>query len=417
MSDDTNDGGRGAAGTPRSPFVHPNAPQHAVDQAAVFAAAKSAKRAAHGLPKINTPVAGGPSPSIPHLAGAPQHEGMTMAQHAAAERGRPGPTQPQLQPQYQQPQGGFVEPATVGPNQVPPGPAQLGILPTDELPKEATQDPEFINGTGAMFAASQPRLAMKYGVVRRGRHVPPQQLQGQQQTSQLRPETINDLQELQALQRKQEQQAVSPNASGPTAMGEASGTVGTTPVGAGAPALSDEERGELKEALNNLDDFDFDRWRQSQVRDVLNNEQQRQIIEARLDPLSVEDLVVQGYCTQKVPIIPGKFWVEFKTLEGETDLALKRLIMEDSASVEVSERYYYDKFGLMSVAAVVHKINDRPYGDFVDSDGNFSDDLFLRKFKKIIKLPAPMLSSLGVNAFWFDMRVRQLFVAEKLGNG
>lgn len=408
MSDDTNQGGGGG----RMPFVHPGAPQRAVDQAAVFSAAKQARRSANPLPKTNTPVAGGPAPQIPHLAGAPQHDGMTMAQHAAAERGQPVPGQ--VQPQ---PQGGFVEPAVVGQNQIPPGPAQLGILPTDELPKEASQDPEFISGTGSMFAASQPKLAMKYGVIRRGRHVPPQQLQGQQQPTQLRPETLNDLQELAALQKRQEQQAVGADASEPTEMGEASGTVGTTPVGAGAPALSEEEKGELKEALSNLDDFDFDRWRQSQVRDILNNEEQRQIIEARLQPMSVEDLVVQGYCIQKVPIIPGRFWVEFKTLEGETDLALKRLIMEDSASVEVSERYYYDKFGLMSVTAVVHKINDRPYGDFVDAEGNFDDELFRKKFKKILKLPAPMLSSLGVNAFWFDMRVRQLFVAEKLGNG
>jgi hypothetical protein len=28
-----------------------------------------------------------------------------------------------------------------------------------------------------------------------------------------------------------------------------------------------------------------------------------------------------------------------------------------------------------------------------------------------------LLSSLAVNWFWFDVRVRKLFVAEKLGNG
>lgn len=390
-------------GAPK-PFIHPG-----VDQAALaFEAARKARQARNPLPKTNAPVAGGPPLQIPNLVGAPQQSGLTMAQYAAIERG--APAQPTVA------RNSFVESSSVGPNRIPSSPAQMGILPTDELPPQAKDDPAFVSGTGAMFAANQPMLAGKYGVVRGGRHIPPQQLAGaqpQQQQRQIRPETTRDLEELAALQRKQAQAAI-PASEEATDMGKAAGEVGIPAVN---NPLSDEDREELNEAFRNLDQFDFDKWRQSLMRDVLNNEQQKKIIESRLKPMDVGDLITRGYIIQRVDINPGRFWVEFKTLDGETDLSLKRLIMEDSRSVEVSDRYYLDKFGLMSVAAVVHKINDRAYGDITDENGNFHDERFRKKFNQLLKLPMPMLASLGANALWFDIRVRKLFVAEAVGNG
>ena len=43
--------------------------------------------------------------------------------------------------------------------------------------------------------------------------------------------------------------------------------------------------------------------------------------------------------------------------------------------------------------------------------------VFLKKFNMVLRLPLHMLASIGVNTLWFDVRVRKLFVAEKLGNG
>ena len=399
---------------PAAPYVHPNAPQGAVDQAAVFNAARNARKTSNQLPKTTAPVAGGPGPQIPHLAGGPQRGG-TMAQQAAAER--------EPEPQYRQAPGhtpsGFVEAAApsqqvMGANQAPTSPAQLGILPVDELPQAAMQDPNFIQGQGCMFAANQPQMALKYGVVRRGQHITPQQLLSPRKQSgqpgQLSEKSVRDLEELQALQRRQEKSVTQSEDSAPTAMGTAAGNVGT-------PTLTAENRRELERAVESLDEFDFDRWRQSMMKDVLNNETQKKIIESRLKPMDIGDLVTQGYVIQRVDIIPGKLWVDFKMLDGETDLALKRLIMEDSKSVEVSDRYFLDKFGLMSIAAVLHKVNDKPYADFTDANGDFDDAKFRDKFRKVLKLPMPMLTSLGANALWFDIRVRKLFVSENLGNG
>jgi len=258
---------------------------------------------------------------------------------------------------------------------------------------------------------------MKYGVIRRGQRITAQQLlggtaqpgQSGQRPAKLSDKTVQDLNELAALQKRQEN-SVAPQDASPSEMGTAAGNVGT-------PVFTDEDRKDIEKAVQNLDEFDFDRWRQSMMKDVLNNEDQKKIIEARLKPMDIGDLVTQGYVIQRVDIVPGKFWVDFKMLDGETDLALKRLIMEDSQSVEVSDRYFLDKFGLMSIAAVLHKVNDKPYEDFMDGNGDFDDDKFKKKFRKVLKLPMPMLASLGANALWFDIRVRKLFVAVNLGNG
>lgn len=438
MPDNPEDPKRGVTtfDTPAQPFVHPGVPQQAVNQAAVFSAAqqeaqRKAKQRANALPKADAPRAGGEGPPIPHLAGGNTGPGVTMAQAAASERGPrqvqpaglpgrlPGPGEHLAGPP--EAHTGFVQPAgagqaVFGANQAPPSPAQLGLRPTDELPAEATNDPNFRQGTGSMFAVSQPELAMRYGIVRGGQHITPQQLQNPVDAAQprtLSPKSVQDLEELQRLQERQQQDAVAVTGgpgSGPTEMGAAAGGVGT-------PQLTDEDREDIKQSLDSLDEFDFDAYRQSLMKDVLNNNEQRTIIEARLEEMDVGDLITQGYLIQKVPIIPDKFWVEFKVLEGETDLALKRIIMEDSLSVDVSDRYYLDKFGLMSLAAVIHKVNDKPYSGYMDAEGNFDDALFREKFKRVLKLPMPMLASLGANAMWFDVRVRKLFVAEKLGNG
>ena len=397
----------------QQPFVHPGVPNAAQDQAAAFAAARAARQSKSALPKTTTPVAGGQAPPIPHLAGAPQQPGMTMAQHAVAERQVAAQPVPGQQPTSV----GFVQPAPAamqaGPNIATASPAQLGILPADELPQAATEDPMFQHGTGSMFAASQPHLAQKYGVIRRGQHIPPQQLlqpkPGQQ--AQLRPETVRDLEELTNLQNRQVQSAqpTMPSSEG----GAAAGNVGAPEE----KPMTAEERAELRKSIEDLDNFDFDKLRQQAMVNPINNLEQRKIIEERLEPMDVGDMVTQGYVIQKVPIIPGKFFAEYKTTDGETDLAIKRLIMEESNSIEMSDRYFMDKFGIMSLAAALHKVNNKPLGDVVDSEGNFNDDLFLAKFRKVVKLPMPMLASLGTNAQWFDERVRQLFVAEKLGNG
>ncbi len=393
------------AGSSRGvPYIDPSVGATTADEAyALGVTARQQAKRKGGLPKSLDPVGGGPSPAVPRLDGQFQ-KGMTMEQQALAERGAP---------------------VTVGPGGIvmPGGTAQLGIMPTDVLPDQAKQDPAFQHGFGSMFAAHQPHLAVKYGVMRGGNYLPPQKLMPPR--AQLRPETLQDLQRLENLQQAGPStppigalHATEADAQkGISSAATAAARVGNLPGDDSEKPLTEEERAKLKENIDKLDEFDLDSFRQAMMRDILNNPDQQKAIEARLKPLSIDELIMNNRIEQDVMIIPGKLWYTFQSMGGDDDQAIKRLIMLESKSVEVSDRYLLDKYSFMSITVGLKAINGKPFGAIYDATGNFSDDLFWSKFNRILKLPMQMLASIGVNLFWFEARVRKLFVVDLVGNG
>jgi hypothetical protein len=153
------------------------------------------------------------------------------------------------------------------------------------------------------------------------------------------------------------------------------------------------------------------------MKDLLNNPEQRKIIEDRLEPLSLDKLVVDGYVRQTVPIVPDKFVPVFQSIGADEELACKRLIVADAKSLDVNEQYLMDKHAFMVLACGLHAVNGKPLPSHRDAEGNFDDQLFWKKFSMVLRFPLHMMASLSINFFWFDVRVRKLFVAETLGNG
>ena len=245
--------------------------------------------------------------------------------------------------------------------------------------------------------------------------MPPQQLaQAQKGLS------AKTLEGLQALGQAQQPAAPHPLLDNDDKRAEreaAAGTAGAASRLAGGtdtqPKMSQEEAVEF---AKKMDDFDFNAFRERMMKDILNNEEQREIIEKRCPALSLEELITKGFVTQRVPIIPEKFEPTFRSTSAEDDLAIKRLIMEENKKIEVSDRYLLDKFSIMGVVLGVVAINGNPLPEYTDKSG-FNDELFWKKFNFLTRYPLHMLGSLGVNFYWFDVRVRKLFVAEKLGNG
>lgn len=365
-----------------------------------------ARRPAPSLPMYNEPVAGGPSPPIPRLTDS-FREGMTMADQAIAASAPP-PQAPAS--------GLYASPVGVPMHQTTA--ATTNILPADLLPEAATHDPAYQAGAGSLYASSQPALALKYGVIRNKNFIAPQQLQSGR--SGLRPETIENIKQMQEFQQTVKrpdpagERAQKEAASGPA--GAAARLAGTTDDDNIAP-VTEEQRRNIRKSLENMDDFDFNTFREMMVKDILNNDEQKKIIEERCAPMDITDIIMNNRIYQTVPILPGKFEPEFQSLSAQEDLALKRLIMIEGKSLNLSERYLLDKYSLMGVAAAVRSINKKPLPDHLDKDGHFNDELFLVKFNIVVRFPFHMLSSLGINFFWFDVRVRKLFQAETIKNG
>jgi hypothetical protein len=361
--------------------------------------------------RYSTPVAGGPPPPIPRLD-APAAENLTMADQANLSR---------LAAQHEGTMptgifGGGGMPA-VGPSKpFPTAPTRPNLFPSDVLPEEARQDPAFREGQGSMYASSQPELAYKYGVIRNGARIPPQAL-GQPRKG-LSGETVAGLQAIQELQKAREkvegEDSRIAQESQQTSAG-AAGRYGNAPTD-GPANDPDTNKKTIEEAVKKLDDFDFNTFREMMLKDILNNDEQRKIIEERCKPLDITDLILKGYATQLVPIIPGKFEPEFQSMSGLEDLAIKQLIMEEGKTLHVNERYLLDKFSLMGVVVGVRSINNQVLPDH-RVNGKFNPEAFWVKFDLLTRYPFHLLASLGVNYYWFDLRVRKLFVAEKIKNG
>jgi hypothetical protein len=405
-----------------APYIAPG-----VDPGVAAYQAGIAARRAGALPKVALPLEQ-PRPPIPVLAGGPSpgRGGVgTMADYARAERaaGAAPPIPGGIPPGAP---GSIIEegpPPSAAPSQRRPvhTVASLGLAPADLLPEAAKSDPEYRVGHGSEYASNQPHLAAKYGIVRGGQHIAPQRLGGMPKG--LRPETLKDLEALNQLQQGKavpglDQDEAATRRHVEAGMGGAAARVGNEPGDNNIKAPTDEQRAEvLKRAIDQMDAFQFNEWRQLTMRQILHSEEEREAIEKRLTPLDIGELIATNVIRQRIPIIPGKYEVTLQSYDGQVDLALKRLVMQESRSVDVGDQYTLDKYSFMTLAVGLHKINDKPYPDIFDANGVFSDELFLKKFNMVMKLPIHMLASIGVNQMWFEMRVRRLYSATALGNG
>jgi hypothetical protein len=300
--------------------------------------------------------------------------------------------------------------------------AQEGILASDLLPNEARQDKEFRDGPGAMYAAHQVNLAKKYGVIRNGRQIPAQQLFAPPSNAGggLKSATVEGLEAVAKFNAQRTKSESGDQKAEDDAAAGAAGMAASIANGPGDRDVKPTDAATMQAniaRINEMDDFDFAAFRQAMLKDLLNNDDQRKIIEERLQPLDLTNLIMTGWVSQVVPIVPDKFEPEFQSMSTEEDLALKRIVMEETRSLGATEQYMLDKFSVMAVACGTRAINKKPLPDHRDKDGNFNDDLFRKKFNLVVKYPFHMIASLGVNWFWFDVRVRKLFVAEKIKNG
>lgn len=138
--------------------------------------------------------------------------------------------------------------------------------------------------------------------------------------------------------------------------------------------------------------------------DVLLNDELREAIESRCEPLDLQDLVASGRARQVIPIVPGAFEVVFQTTNGEEDLFVKdRLLGMTGSAMSVQQRYADMNLamGLVSLCGTT------PPSAYVG--GEISADAFDARVAWLRKLPVPLLASLHINYAWFERRTRKLF--------
>lgn len=340
------------------------------------------------------PVAGGQSPPIPRLDAQAQ-EGMTMADQARAMRQTSA---------FHSGQSIIAPPTAGGPD----------LLMTDLLPESARSDPSYVEGHGSMYAVNQRHLAAKYGIVRNGKHIAPSVLLTGGSPG-LRKETVEGLEAVAEFNRRRMQAESPDRVAERAAEGGVAGEAAKLADPSAEPTAKPIGKDEVQQAIENMDDFDFDTFRDLVMKDILNNSEQKEIVEARLKPLDLNEIIDNGTITQVVPIVPGKYEITLQSLTAEEELAMKRLIVAEKGKVDAPDRYLLDKFRMMTCALGLHSVNKRVLPDHKDANGGFSDDAFWRKFNIVMKLPFHMLASIATHYYYFDIRVRSLFKAIKNG--
>lgn len=262
-------------------------------------------------------------------------------------------------------------------------------------------------------AASKAATALPGGIIQPDGPVPATAPSKPLPPRQMSKQGMEALEELQRLQRQREEQQRS-------AQEEEEDNKRPTAAQAGPAVLgpTKSEDSEIQKGLKNLDEFDDYTLRQALLRDILNNDEQREWIESRLDPLSLHEYLSRGRATQVIPIDPDHFTIELQSLTVAEEHALKRLAVNLKIEIpNAPDVYYKERYSIMGVAAALVRLNQRAFPSCLDSSGDFSDELFWKKFNHVVKLPFHALAAIALHNFWFDTRVRMLCRVKNLKNG
>jgi len=345
-------------------------------------AARKAKGRPHG---------GAPGVQIPPLNAEPIPGAGTMHQQAEALRDPSSPLSPAYNPQLAMQQAQQRLPG----QQRPPGQQQPGQQPEQPvygggpfaaLPPEAQQDPRFIQGMGSMIAGNQPQLQKPPQHKRAPVTQDPNQGDGYKpHISDETKASMSALAEFQTQAEVQQRTDTEPPKKKPNTLE------------LGFEHDEKEMQDELREMLGN-----DEMWTK------LSNPTRRKEIESRLTKLDITDVIIHGEIRQTIPVVPGKFEPEYRSVSGGEDLVVKRMMADESGG----DRYLMDKYTLMQLTLALVAINNAELPPHLDAKKQVDETLFLIKFEKVCQFPLQMLADLGCQYVWFDDRVRDLFVGQ-----
>jgi len=179
--------------------------------------------------------------------------------------------------------------------------------------------------------------------------------------------------------------------------------------------------GKLSDAMESTDDLDLDLFMQRMRQDLINNEDQRKIIAARVKPMNLGDGIATGEFTQFVPIKPKTLEVLYRTVSPMEVEHIRRIVLEMELRDERLANMTVDRFSLMQMVASVVSINGKPLPTHLRNPGTirveFLEDPFMKKYAIISNYPGPFIHTLSTHSYWFDIRVRELFTMAELKNG
>lgn len=276
--------------------------------------------------------------------------------------------------------------------------AQMHGVPVEqEAPKQDPQGPVQMRGVGAAYAANQAQataerpLSMKEAW-ERGMAAQPAVSEGSKEALRKVHEMADAKEETKPEKEPEQEQEQE-------------------------ESTSDAVDRAAEEALSAREIFGPDLFGVNEARQKLISKKRREMIEARLAPLDLSDLVMKGEMTQTVPVIPGKLSLTFRTLSQMENMWIMKYLYDFPGS----PLYLQELNATCRLTCALLAVNDTVLPDHRSNIGESGEDIkrddFERKLKIVTSYPLQLIADMSVQHVWFQSRVDRLFTLDELKNG
>lgn len=172
---------------------------------------------------------------------------------------------------------------------------------------------------------------------------------------------------------------------------------------------------ESEEDLVGGSPFDFGEF--GQRRNKLVSEARRKDIESRLEPLKLEDMIIQREMLQKIIIVPDGLSVTLRTFNQRENLFCLRYVYKAGAS----QLYVEELLNTCRLACSLFSVNGAPLPDHRKDVGLRTEEVDKDKFEDkmfhLSSFPVQLLADLSIQMIWFNDRVNKLLSLDNLKNG
>lgn len=186
------------------------------------------------------------------------------------------------------------------------------------------------------------------------------------------------------------------------------------------PTSAEKTRAELAEAEKDFEPetpgFDFSAI--SDAREGLISPKRKKIIEARLAPLNIADLVMKQEMVQEVPVVLDKLTYRMRTFNQRENLWILKYLWDFPGSGLYTQELLQTcrlTCGLVAVNDALlpeHRLN---IGAHQKED--IDKDAFETKMAVILSYPVQLIADMSVQYIWFQGRVDDLLTVDDLKNG
>lgn len=147
------------------------------------------------------------------------------------------------------------------------------------------------------------------------------------------------------------------------------------------------------------------------------DEQLRKRVEENAPEIDVGGLIMQGFVTQEIVIVPGVLSVTFRTTEEHEDSyaewALRPLVGDENCTMNELRRQTIRN----GLALQIYAWNGDKWPKVTTVPGKVDPDAFENRLQRVHRIPSPLFGVIAQHLGWFNGRVGKTLTVAALGNG